>query len=102
MISYTERAHYCLSTLAKNIFTLMEDKKTNLALSADVTSSQKLLDLAETVGPEICMLKTHVDIIEDFTPEFIHQLKKIALKHRFILFEDRKFADIGNTVRHQY
>ncbi|VVC74761.1 Orotidine 5'-phosphate decarboxylase [Aquicella siphonis] len=100
--SYTERAHYCLSPLAKNLFHLMAEKETNLALSADVTSAQKLLDLAELLAPEICVLKTHIDIIEDFTPALTQQLRKLALKHRFMLFEDRKFADIGNTVKHQY
>lgn len=100
--SYAERGHSCLSPVAKNIFQLMEDKKTNLCLTADVISSQKLLDLADLLGPEIVMLKTHIDIIEDFTPELTHQLRKLALKHRFVLFEDRKFADIGNTVKHQY
>jgi uridine monophosphate synthetase len=100
--SYAERAHCCLSPLAKNIFDLLDEKQTNLALSADVTSSQELLELANLLGPEICMLKTHIDIIEDFTPELTHQLRKLALKHRFFLFEDRKFADIGHTVKHQY
>ncbi|KNC75294.1 orotidine 5'-phosphate decarboxylase [Sphaeroforma arctica JP610] len=67
-----------------------------------VRSFPELLQLAEEVGPYICVLKTHIDIIVDFDDDLIVQLTEIATRYNFQLFEDRKFADIGNTVVHQY
>lgn len=101
-LTYSERAKYCLSSLARRLFELCDEKQTNLVLSADTTSAEELLALANQLGSEICLLKTHIDIIEDFTPDLTLELNKLAHKHRFLIFEDRKFADIGNTVKHQY
>ena len=101
-MTYTERASLCVNPLASKLLRLLDTKKTNLALSADVTSASALVDLADRLGPEICVLKTHIDIIQDFTPALTQQLRSLALKHQFFLFEDRKFADIGQTVKQQY
>jgi uridine monophosphate synthetase len=101
-LSYAERAISASNVLAQQLFALLERKKTNLALSADVTDCDALLALADTLGPEICILKTHVDILENFTPAFSKALCVLAKKHEFFIFEDRKFADIGNTVKNQY
>lgn len=101
-LSFTDRAQQCSAIIAKNFFNLMVEKQSNLAFSADVLTSQELLTYADLLGPEIVLLKTHIDIIQDFTPSLITELQKIARKHHFFLFEDRKFADIGNTVKNQY
>ncbi|KAI9833434.1 MAG: orotidine 5'-phosphate decarboxylase [Phylliscum demangeonii] len=90
------------SSLASYLFRLMTAKQSNLCLSADVCSTAALLRLAETVGDSICLLKTHADIIDDFGPHTVQGLLEIGRRKKFLIFEDRKFGDIGSTVQKQY
>ncbi|XP_048868700.1 uridine 5'-monophosphate synthase-like isoform X2 [Brienomyrus brachyistius] len=102
-LTYRDRAeHSGTHPLAVRLLRLMEDKKSNLCLSADVTRAEELLRLAEELGPLICVLKTHVDVLEDFSEQVAQRLKDLSDKHGFLILEDRKFADIGNTVKCQY
>lgn len=101
-MNYLQRAQHCVNATAKKLLTLMHKKQTNLCIAADVTRSAELLHLARSLAPEICLFKTHIDILEDFTPDVTAQLRTLADQHHFLIFEDRKFADIGNTVHHQF
>ena len=101
-LPYGERAALAVNPTAQALLSLIETKQTNLALSADLTGCDDLLQLADQMGPEICVLKTHVDILTDFSMDFVTALIALAQKHQFMIFEDRKFADIGHTVQHQY
>lgn len=99
---YSNRAEHTTHPLLKELFFLMEEKETNLSVAADLVRADDILKLAEDIGDDICVFKTHIDIVEDFSLDFIEALLEIKKKKNFLLFEDRKFADIGNTVRLQY
>ncbi|KIK68014.1 hypothetical protein GYMLUDRAFT_69019 [Collybiopsis luxurians FD-317 M1] len=95
--TYGQRIQNHCNPTAKLLLEIMERKKTNLAVSVDVTKSKDFLAIVDTVGPF-----THVDIIQDYDQSLIEQLQNLSTKHDFLIFEDRKFADIGNTVALQY
>lgn len=115
-LSYSVRAKNASNPVATRLLQLMDAKKTNLCVSADLTSAAEILQLAEAVGDEICVLKTHIDVISDFTLDgvppsgdpaaviqnFTDRLRALAEAKNFLIFEDRKFADIGNTVAMQF
>jgi uridine monophosphate synthetase len=77
-------------------------KQSNLVLSLDVTSQERFFEILDQAAPYIVMLKTHVDILNNFNEDFVLKLFTYSKKYDFMIFEDRKFADIGNTVINQY
>ncbi|KIH91410.1 uridine monophosphate synthetase [Sporothrix brasiliensis 5110] len=103
---FAERAETAAHPLTAYLYRLMVAKSSNLCLSADVSTARELLLLADRVGPSIVVLKTHYDLVTgwDYNPQTGTgaQLAALARKHGFLLFEDRKFADIGKTVQQQY
>ncbi|KAF7301778.1 Orotidine 5'-phosphate decarboxylase [Mycena indigotica] len=100
--TYGDRAKVHKNPAARLLLETIERKQSNLAVSVDVVSAKDFLNIIDVVGPFVCLVKTHVDIIEDFTPQLITELQALSAKHDFVIFEDRKFADIGNTVSLQY
>jgi orotidine 5'-phosphate decarboxylase subfamily 1 len=101
-LTYAARIPHAVNPASRALLRIMETKQTNLCLSADVTSSARLLRLADELGPHICLLKTHVDILDDWDASVVSSLRTLARRHNFLLFEDRKYADIGSTVTHQF
>ena len=101
-MEYSNRAKLTKNPTAKKLFELMDKKQTNLAVAADLTDFNELIKLVDLIGEEICLLKTHIDIINNLPNDFANKLNKLKEKYDFLIFEDRKFADIGNTVKLQY
>jgi len=101
-MEYKQRASLTTNPTASKLLELMDQKQTNLAVAADLTDWSDLVGLVEKIGSEICLLKTHIDIITNLPDDFINQLNDLKKQFNFLIFEDRKFADIGNTVKLQY
>ncbi len=101
-MNFETRADHAKCLIAKKLFRLMATKETNLCVAVDLPKANSILDLVEQIGPYICVLKTHIDVVEDFTDNFVQSLISMAAKYNFLILEDRKFADIGHTVSMQY
>ncbi|EIN10416.1 Orotidine 5'-phosphate decarboxylase [Punctularia strigosozonata HHB-11173 SS5] len=103
--TYAQRAQKHANPAARQLLETIERKQTNLCVSVDVIKKADFLAIIDAVGPFVCLIKatgTHVDILEDFDETIIKDLQELSVKHDFLIFEDRKFADIGNTVSLQY
>jgi uridine monophosphate synthetase len=104
--SFAARAATATHPLTSYLLRLMELKCSNLCLSADVHTARDLLHIADKLGPSIVVLKTHYDLITgwDYNPHTGTgaKLATLSRKHGFLIFEDRKFCDIGKTVQMQY
>jgi orotidine-5'-phosphate decarboxylase len=55
--TYGQRAENAKNPTAKQLLLTMERKKTNLAVSVDVTICRDLLNIIEAVGPYVCLIK---------------------------------------------
>lgn len=80
---------------------IIKHKKTRLCFSADFTLKKDLFHWIHKLGDSICILKTHIDILEDFDESVIDELNTLKRKYNFLILEDRKFSDIGKTFLRQ-
>ena len=89
------------SPMAQRYMEVATKKQSLVCLAADRNTMDGLMQLIEAVGPYIAALKTHVDLVDDWTPEGWARFCEAAQTADLLVFEDRKFADIGAISRKQ-
>lgn len=86
---YEARIDLCKSKVAQKLFKLMLRKKSNLSVDFTTNKLDTLTRVADIIGPYICILVLHLDVFEDFEETKFHNLKQIAIKHDFLIMDDR-------------
>ena len=87
--------------MARRYMEVATQKQSLVCLAADRNTMSGLMELVNEVGPYIAALKTHVDLVEDWSPEAWEGFCEAARQHNLLIFEDRKFADIGKISKSQ-
>lgn len=89
------------SEIARKYMEVSARKQSLVCLAADRNTMSGLFELLEEVGPYIAALKTHVDLVDDWSAEKWKVFCTAAKEADLLIFEDRKFADIGKISRSQ-
>ena len=88
--------------LARRVMKVAARKQSAVCLAADRPTLDGLLEPPSTrPALHVVALKTHVDLVEDWSAAGWKEVLAAAEKHDLLIFEDRKFADIGRVSRDQ-
>jgi orotidine 5'-phosphate decarboxylase subfamily 1 len=120
--SFAERATLAPTRASQLLFQLMQRRQTNLCFSADLgkrslhtyssrlvgnekpsslfflDSGEELIRVLRQVAPFIVAVKVHFDAVKNLN---VAELFRVARANQLLVIGDRKFADIGATVRKQ-
>ena len=77
---------------------LLKCMKNKIIWAADVSSMKQLFEQLDIYGEKISVLKLHIDIFNYFTQDNLKRLIDYKERYNLLLWEDRKFADIGNIM----
>ena len=91
----------CVHPLSLQYMEIAVQKRSLVVLAADLPTTEELVDLIANVGEYVAVVKTHVDAVEGFSKEGWAKVVDEARKQGVLLFEDRKFADIGRVAQTQ-
>lgn len=89
LLKYEARYSLLKSKISKRIFQVMMRKQTNLCVELLSSKPDLVFDIADQIGPYICILNIHIDTFSQFDEEKASKLKHIALKHDFLILDDR-------------
>ncbi|MGB1568170.1 MAG: orotidine 5'-phosphate decarboxylase / HUMPS family protein, partial [Candidatus Poseidoniaceae archaeon] len=93
--AWKERWEASTLPMAKTFMEVACRKQSLVCLAADRYTMAELFELLTAVGSSIAALKTHVDLVADWTAEEWNRFCILAQEMDLLIFEDRKFADIG-------
>ena len=96
-----ERWANSTSDIARRYMEVAARKQSLVCLAADRRTMDGLFELIDSVGPHLAALKTHVDLVDDWTADAWEEFCDKAQAADLLIFEDRKFADIGKISRDQ-
>lgn len=98
-LSYQEKQQKSRHEAAQRPLESSLKKKINLLVSVDLIRTEEILKLTQRIRDKIFGLKLQAYIISNFNKSFIQKFKDLAREKDFLLIEDRKLANIGNTRR---
>ena len=101
IIKLEERKELGNNSIFKRIIDIMLEKKSNLCVALDFNKVEEIIEMIEK-GKHVVVFKLHIDLIDDFSEEFIKKLITLKKQYNFVVFEDRKFSDIGNIFKYQF
>tara|TARA_B100000287_G_scaffold121033_1_gene112810 strand:+ start:12893 stop:13696 length:804 start_codon:yes stop_codon:yes gene_type:complete len=96
-----ERWSNCEQPIARKYMEVACNKQSLVVLAADKNNMGDLNDLIEEVGDYISALKTHVDLIDDWSKDAWNEFITKAKNKDLLIFEDRKHGDIGKIAKKQ-
>ena len=72
-----------------------------ICVAIDRRTTADIKPFIEALGPHVGCIKLHADMIEDFDASFVEYLCDAKTRFGCLFWEDRKLADIGQTMQHQ-
>ena len=101
-LPYIKKAASSANPALRELYLIMEEKESNTVFCASFSTKAELLEHVRQVAKSACMIRIHIDMVVDFDIHLLIELQELSRKHRFLLFEDRKFAESAPFASEQY